>query len=106
MQVQGLWLPLVTPFRDGAPDETSLRRMVRHYLDQPIDGFILAATTGEGLTIDEDETERLVAIVSDAVARRIRIYLGISGSDTRKLVKALARTAAWPVDGYLIACPY
>src|SRR4051794_39676004 len=106
MQIQGLWLPLITPFRDGALDETSLRRMVRHYLGEPIDGFILAATTGEGLTIDEDETERLVAIVSNEVAARIPIYLGISGSDTRKVMKALARTAAWPMDGYLIACPY
>ena len=60
MTIEGIWLPLVTPFRDGALDEASLRRMVRHYLAQPVDGFILAATTGEGLTIDEDETERLV----------------------------------------------
>ena len=28
-QLQGLWLPLVTPFRDGALDETSLRRLVQ-----------------------------------------------------------------------------
>ncbi len=35
-----------------------------------------------------------------------RCYLGVSGSDTRKVAKALAHTAAWPVDGYLIACPY
>ena len=34
------------------------------------------------------------------------VYLGVSGSDTRKVAKALAHTAAWPVDGYLIACPY
>jgi len=106
MSIQGLWLPLVTPFRDGALDETSLRRMVRHYLGQPVDGFILAATTGEGLTIDEDETERLVAIVATETAGRIPIYLGASGSDTRKVAKALAHTAAWPVTGYLIACPY
>ena len=99
-------MPLITPFRDGALDETSLRRMARHYLGQPIDGFILAATTGEGLTIDEDETERLVAIVAAEVAGRAPVYLGISGSDTRKLVKALAHTAPWPIDGYLIACPY
>ena len=106
MTVQGVWLPLVTPFRDGALDEVSLRRMVRHYLGQPIDGLILAATTGEGLTIDEDETERLVAVVAEDVAGRIPIYLGVSGSDTRKIGKALAHTASWPVDGYLIACPY
>jgi 4-hydroxy-tetrahydrodipicolinate synthase len=68
--VEGLWLPLVTPFRDGALDEASLRRMVRHYLGQPVDGFILAATTGEGLTIDEDETERLVSVVATEAAGR------------------------------------
>jgi 4-hydroxy-tetrahydrodipicolinate synthase len=106
MSIQGIWLPLVTPFRDGALDEASLRRMVRHYLGQPVDGFILAATTGEGLTIDDDETERLVAIAAAEIAGKLPIYLGISGSDTRKMVKALARTSAWPIDGYLIACPY
>ena len=106
MTIQGIWLPLVTPFRDGALDEASLRRMVRHYLAQPIDGFILAATTGEGLTIDEDETERLVAIVAAEIGGRRPVYLGVSGSDTRKVAKTLAHTAAWPVDGYLIACPY
>src|SRR6187399_2620366 len=95
--LHGLWLPLVTPFRDGGLDETSLRRMARHYLGQPVDGFILAATTGEGLTIDEDETE--------STGRR-PIYLGVSGSDTRKVALTLAHTASWPVDGYLIACPY
>jgi 4-hydroxy-tetrahydrodipicolinate synthase len=106
MSIQGVWLPLVTPFRDGALDEASLRRMVRHYLGQPVDGFILAATTGEGLTIDEEETERLVAIAAAEIAGKLPIYLGVSGSDTRKLAKALTRTAAWPIDGALIACPY
>lgn len=106
-RLSGLWLPLVTPFRDGALDETSLRRMVRHhYAAQPVDGLILAATTGEGLTLDDDEVERLVQTVSAEIDRRMPVYLGLSGSDTRKLLKALDRTACWPVDGYLIACPY
>ena len=37
--LQGLWLPLVTPFRDGELDEASLRRLVRHYAAGPIDGL-------------------------------------------------------------------
>ncbi len=91
----GLWLPLVTPFRDGTLDEMSLRRLVRHYGDEPLDGLILAATTGEGLTLDDDETERLVALVAAELAkagRRLPLFLGLSGSDTRKLAKALGRT--------------
>jgi 4-hydroxy-tetrahydrodipicolinate synthase len=105
-RISGIWLPLVTPFRDGALDEASLRRMTRHYLAQPIDGFILAATTGEGLTIDEHETAQLVTAVAEEVGGRKPIYLGVSGSDTRKVGKALHATADWPVNGYLIACPY
>jgi 4-hydroxy-tetrahydrodipicolinate synthase len=105
----GIWLPLITPFRDDKLDETSLRRLVRHYVAEPIDGLILAATTGEGLTMDDDEVQRLVEISHAeliAAARRIPLYLGLSGSDTRKGVKALQRTEAWPIAGYLIACPY
>ena len=103
--LQGIWLPLVTPFRDGDVDETSLRRLISHLAGQPVDGMILAATTGEGLTLDEEETERIVAIAAAEHAGR-PLFLGLCGSDTRKLIKTLARTAAWPVDGYLIACPY
>ena len=106
IRIEGIWLPLITPFRDGALDERSLRRMVRHYLNQPIDGMILAATTGEGLTIDEEETARLVEVAGGEIAGRIPVLLGLSGSDTRKLAKALHRTERWQVDGYLIACPY
>jgi 4-hydroxy-tetrahydrodipicolinate synthase len=105
--LHGLWLPLVTPFRDGALDEASLRRLVRHYHALPIDGLVLAATTGEGLTLDAGETERLVFTVRDEVARaaNLPILLGLSGSHTRSLLDTLDRTAAWPIDGYLISCP-
>jgi 4-hydroxy-tetrahydrodipicolinate synthase len=109
LALQGVWLPLVTPFRDGGLDEVSLRRCIRHFAAEPIDGLILGATTGEGLTLDDEEAERLVAVAADELARigsRMPIYLGLSGSDTRNGVKALERAAAWPVDGYLIACPY
>jgi 4-hydroxy-tetrahydrodipicolinate synthase len=103
--LNGLWLPLVTPFRDGELDESSLRRLVRHYLALPIDGLVLAATTGESLTLEASEIERLVAAVRDE-AGKLPLCLGLSGSNTRALLDTLARTAAWPIDFYLISCPY
>lgn len=108
-QLRGLWLPLITPFCNGELDNTSLRRLVRHYCTLPIDGLILAATTGEGLTLSAEETARLVAVVRDeatGIREALPICLGLSGSDTRRLTDTLTRTAAWPIDGYLISCPY
>ena len=106
---QGLWLPLITPFRDGALDEASLRRLIRHYGTLGLDGLVLAGTTGESLTLDEDETRQLVEVSADELARqgrRLPLYLGLSGSDTRKLAKRLPRLGDWPIEGCLIACPY
>jgi len=106
--LHGLWLPLVTPFCNGALDEVSLRRLVRHYAALPVNGLVLAATTGESLTLEPRETERLVFTVRNEVggARNLPVSLGLSGSNTSALLDTLDRTAAWPIDGYLISCPY
>ncbi|MBJ7405016.1 MAG: 4-hydroxy-tetrahydrodipicolinate synthase [Bradyrhizobium sp.] len=107
--LHGLWLPLVTPFRDGRLDETSLRRLTRHYCGQAVDGFILGATSGEGMTLREAELERLVAVVREEMAaggRTLPVSLGLSGADTSRLKERLDETADWPIDGYLIASPY
>jgi len=108
-RLQGLWLPLVTPFRDCQLDEASLRRLTRHYASQAIDGFILGATSGEGMTLRPGELERLVTTVRDEMTtlrRTVPICLGLSGADTAALKDRLDETADWPIDGYLIASPY
>ena len=104
--LRGLWLPLVTPFCNGELDETSLRRLVRHYAALPLDGLVLAATTGESLTLTPAETERLVFTVRDECTQNLPLCLGLSGSNTAALKDTLASTAAWPIDAYLISCPY
>jgi 4-hydroxy-tetrahydrodipicolinate synthase len=108
-RLQGLWLPLITPFRNGEVDEPSLRRLVRHYASGPIDGLILAATSGEGMALERAELERLVAVVRAEIsdsARYLPICLGLSGASTAGIKDALDETAAWPIDFYLIASPY
>jgi len=108
-RLAGLWLPLVTPFRDGVLDESSLRRLVAHYAGLPVDGLILAATSGEGLTLGMAELEWMVTLTRQTLEqgkRDLPICLGLSGSHTRKICHTLDETAAWPIDGYLISSPY
>src|SRR4030095_2029379 len=100
-RLQGLWLPLITPFRDGELDETSLRRLVRHYAAGPVDGFILAATSGEGMSLRAGERARPVAGTRrerSGSCRPLPILLGLSGASTAKLLQALDETAAFPID--------
>ncbi len=107
-RLQGLWLPLITPFRDGELDEASLRRLVRHYAAGPVDGFILAATSGEGMSLrgraraaGDDDAQRASgqrAPPADPARPVRRLH--------REAFRCVDETAAWPIDGYLIASPY
>src|SRR3546814_14233715 len=81
--LSGIWLPLVTPFRDGELDEASVRRLVAHYGNLPVDGLILAATTGEGMTLGAEATARLLAVAEEQPAGRRPLRLGLSGSEPR-----------------------
>lgn len=108
LNLRGLWLPTVTPFLDDAVDFVSLRRLVRHYRAKPIDGFVLAGTTGEALTLsfsEKDEIVQAVAGEQSKIGNPIPVLLGMGGSDTKKLTEDIRKTLDWPTDGYLISTP-
>ncbi|WP_193425336.1 dihydrodipicolinate synthase family protein, partial [Paraburkholderia kirstenboschensis] len=42
-----MWVPLITPFADGAVDHAALRALVRRYADAGIAGIVALGTTGE-----------------------------------------------------------
>lgn len=105
---RGVWLPLVTPFRDGVLDETSFRRMVGYFAGK-VDGFILAATTGEGFALSRDETQRLAEWTADELAARgVRtpVILGASSAVTSSIITIIHAAENWPHNGFLITCPY
>jgi len=107
--LQGLWLPLITPFTDGELDETSLAGLVRHYVNQPIDGLVLCATTGEEMTLSWQERERIIALAASTMSElgaSRPILMGVSGSDTTAVANALEGAGDWPLDGFLVSCPH
>ena len=69
-------------FKCGVLDWASLQCLAAHYLTQPIDGVVLAVTTGEDGTLDPSEVSSMADIVSEIFDGAVPIYLGVSGSDT------------------------
>ena len=64
----GLWLPLITPFKDGAVDHASYDRLLDHYLALGVDALFPLGTTGESPTLDDAEFEQVgdAGFVGDA----------------------------------------
>lgn len=100
-----LWLPLITPFKDGAVDLASYERLVGHYASLGVDALFPLGTTGESPALDDAETEALIERTL-AAAGTVPVYVGVGGNATAKVVKALKRLERLPFKGIVSVCPY
>jgi 4-hydroxy-tetrahydrodipicolinate synthase len=104
--ISGLWLPIITPFKDGAVDFSSYERLIEHYLALGVDGLFPLGTTGESPALDEAETDELVERTVAKVAGRVPVFVGVGGNATAKVEKALRRLERLAFDGIVSVCPY
>lgn len=105
-KISGLWLPLVTPFKDGALDLESYRRLVAHYVAKGVDGLFPLGTTGEAPALDEDEIAAVVECALAAADGRVPVFVGVGGNATHKVEKELQRLRHLPFAGIVSVCPY
>lgn len=104
---QGTGTAMVTPFtRDGAIDELALRRFVDFQIDGGVDMLLPGGTTGEGATLEEEETDRLLSIVLDQTKGRVSVIVGAGSNSTKKAVQATERAKRLGADGVLSVGPY
>jgi 4-hydroxy-tetrahydrodipicolinate synthase len=102
----GVWVPLVTPFRDGLVDLKSYRRLIEHYVAQGVSGLFPLGTTGEAPTLDDAETDALLAETVEAVAGRVPVFAGIGGNATHKVIRTIRRVERYGFPGIVSVCPY
>jgi 4-hydroxy-tetrahydrodipicolinate synthase len=109
-RLSGAFTALVTPFTDsGEVDEPALRRLVRLQVEGGVAGIVPCGTTGEAVTLDEDEHERVVAVVAEEARRAARTVLVIAGcgsNDTRRAQRLAERCREAGADGLLVVSPY
>jgi 4-hydroxy-tetrahydrodipicolinate synthase len=98
---------MVTPFTaDGALDLDGAATLATHLVDQGNDGLVVNGTTGESPTTTDDEKERLVRAVVEAVGTRARIVAGVGTNDTAHTVEAARQAEKAGAHGLLVVTPY
>ncbi len=97
---------MVTPFdARGQVDEDATARLIRHLLDNGSDGVVVAGTTGEGSTLDDDEKCRLFELAVE-VAAGAPVIAGTGSNDTAHSAHLSERAGEIGVDAVLIVTPY
>ena len=99
---------MITPFTaDGALDTDGAARLATYLVDDMRnDGLVISGTTGESPTTTDQEMDRLLRAVIEAVGDRATIVAGVGTNDTahtKELAKQAERAGA---DGLLVVTPY
>lgn len=98
---------MITPFTaDGAVDYSGAQRLAAHLVDCGNDGLVINGTTGEAPTTTDDEKQRLLQAVLEAVGDRATIIAGAGTNDTAhtiELARAAEKTGA---AALLVVTPY
>jgi 4-hydroxy-tetrahydrodipicolinate synthase len=104
---EGLLTAMVTPFRrDGAVDDEAAVAIGRFLLANGSHGLVVAGTTGEAATMDDDEHIGLVELLVRELGDEGAIVAGTGSNDTRHAVHLTERAVAAGVDAVLSVTPY
>ena len=102
---QGIWVPMVTPFRDGEIDFDAAQQLASELATSGVDGLVVCGTTGEAAMLSAAEHTMLLDSVLEAIGPRFPVVMGIGGSDTRSVVATVQRYHDHPLAGLLISAP-
>ncbi len=99
---------MVTPFTgDGRLDLDGAATLATQLIDEGgNDGLVISGTTGESPTTSDDEKDRLLRAVVEAVGDRATVLAGVGTSDTVHSVHLARQAEAAGADGLLVVSPY
>lgn len=105
-QFSGLTVALVTPFENGEVDEKALRELVDFQVESGTDCVSPVGTTGESPTLTHAEHERVISIVCEQAAGRIKVMAGTGSNSTAEAIRLTKFAKEAGATGALMVAPY
>jgi len=104
--IGGVWIPLVTPFRDGEVDLASYRKLVDYYINAGAAGLFPLGTTGEAPTLNDSEIDEIIAATLEVADGAVPVLVGAGGNATAKVIGQIERLSRFDFQGFVSVCPY
>jgi len=104
--LQGSICALVTPFNDGAVDDSSYEELVEWQIDQGTEGLVPCGTTGESPTLSHNEHMRVVEICINVAKGRVPVIAGTGSNSTEEAIMLTKHAKKAGADAALVVTPY
>ena len=103
---KGSFPALVTPFKNGALDLVTLKKLVEWHIAQGSNGLVPVGTTGESPTVSHAEHRQVVEEVINLVAGRIPVIAGAGSNNTAEGIELIRHAEKVGADAALVVTPY
>lgn len=103
---QGVFTAIVTPFKNGKVDLQALRELVEWQIQEGIHGLVVCGSTGEAMTLGDDEWEEAVSTVLKQAGNRVPVIAGAGSNSTDRAVKSTKKAYKLGVAAVLQVTPY
>jgi 4-hydroxy-tetrahydrodipicolinate synthase len=104
---KGTGVAIVTPFKnDSSIDFAALGRVINHVISGGVNYIVAIGTTGESVTLTQEEKQAVICYVVETVDNRVPIVYGIGGNNTHEVVNSIRHADFEGVDGILSVAPY
>ncbi|RAK61500.1 4-hydroxy-tetrahydrodipicolinate synthase [Phenylobacterium hankyongense] len=103
---KGVLPALVTPFRDGAVDETAFVALVERQIAGGVHGLVPVGTTGETATLSHDEHRRVVELCVKTAKGRVPVIAGAGSNATDEAIELVRHAKTIGADAALVVTPY
>ncbi|UJR82068.1 4-hydroxy-tetrahydrodipicolinate synthase [Sandaracinus amylolyticus] len=97
---------LITPFRDDEVDVAALRELVERCIAGGCEGLVPCGTTGESVTLSEEEHALVVRTVVEQAKKRVPVVAGAGTVSTAHTIHLAEISRNAGADGLLLVCPY
>lgn len=105
-QFAGMSVAMITPFRDGQVDIAALKQQVEFQIQAGTTCLCPVGTTGESPTLSHAEHERVIAVVVEAAAGRVKVMPGTGSNSTAEALRLTRWAARTGADAALVVAPY
>jgi 4-hydroxy-tetrahydrodipicolinate synthase len=102
----GTHTAIVTPFKNGEVDESTLGRLIQLQIKGGVDGIVPVGTTGESPTVDYEEHLEIIALTVKRAAGKVKVIAGTGGNSTSEAVYLTREAEKIGADGSLQVAPY
>jgi 4-hydroxy-tetrahydrodipicolinate synthase len=97
---------LVTPFKNGALDESSFRQLIEWQIAEGTNGFVPVGTTGESPTLTHKEHRQVVEWCIDQSKGRVPVIAGAGSNSTSEAIELAQHAEEAGADAVLVVTPY